>query len=113
MTAAKALADLQQMLAAMAAAVADLQAQQVVERPATSGPANLSPAIPIDVDLWDVATIALYMKRTPTFIRESIVVLPSFPPIIRLPSTTGRSRPLWRAREVVTWAEKHVEKKSA
>lgn len=61
-------------------------------------------AIPLSADLWDAAFIARYLKRTPDTVRREIVVLPSFPKPIRLPGN-GRAHALYKAREVVAWAE--------
>lgn len=68
--------------------------------------------IPVEVDLWDTAVIALYMKRKPAFIREQILPCPTFPAPIRLPSE-GRAHALYRAKEVIEWANSHQERKSA
>jgi hypothetical protein len=61
-------------------------------------------AIPLSADLWDVAFISRYVKRTPDTVRREIVVLPNFPKPIRLPGN-GRAHALYKAREVVAWAE--------
>ncbi len=61
-------------------------------------------AIPLSADLWDVAFIARYLKRSPNTVRRDIIVLPSFPKPIRLPGN-GRAHALYKAREVVAWAE--------
>ena len=68
--------------------------------------------IPVEVDLWDTNVIASYMKRKPAFIREQILPCPTFPAPIRLPSE-GRARPLYRAKEVIDWANDRQERKSA
>ena len=72
----------------------------------------VSSRIPVEVDLWDTATIAEYLKRTPQFVRETILPAPTFPAPIRLPSD-GRARALYKAREVITWANGYQERKSA
>jgi hypothetical protein len=68
------------------------------------------PTIPIDIDLWDIATIATYLKRNVQVVRERMSCLPDFPKAIRLPTTTGRAYPLYKAREVIAWANSHQEK---
>lgn len=76
---------------------------------------HLKPAIPIDIDLWDVATIAQWMKRSEDQVRERVVCLPDFPKAIRLPTTgekQSRGRPLWKAVEVMAWAEKYRDKRT-
>ena len=47
--------------------------------------------------------------------RERITALPGFPQAIRLPvmGSKGRGQPLWKAREVIAWAEKHPENRIA
>jgi hypothetical protein len=71
---------------------------------------HIHAAIPIDIDLWDMATIGAYLKRSPAMVRERIACLPSFPKAIRLPTTTGRAQPLYKATEVIAWTLKHQEK---
>lgn len=68
------------------------------------------PAIPIEVDLWDMAMIAAYLKRNVQVVRERMACLPDFPRAIRLPTSTGRTQPLWKAKEIVAWASSHQEK---
>ncbi len=73
--------------------------------------AQSSKAMPLANDLWDVATIAKYLKRNEASVRERITPLPSFPKAIRLPSKSGVGRPLYKATEVIAWVEKHKEKR--
>ncbi|WP_245774420.1 hypothetical protein [Rugamonas rubra] len=68
------------------------------------------PAIPLSVDLWDIATIAQYLKRDPQVVRERMACLPSFPRAIRLPTKSGRAQPLYNAKEVIAWVQSHQEK---
>lgn len=63
-----------------------------------------APAIPVAVALWDTNDIADYLKRSANRVRNDIVCLPTFPAPIRLP-TAGRSQALYKARDVVKWAE--------
>lgn len=72
---------------------------------------NLSPRIPIAVDLWSVREIAAYLKRSEAVVRQRITALPGFPQAIRLPVAGGRrgGQPLWKAKEVIAWTEKHQE----
>jgi hypothetical protein len=67
------------------------------------------PAIPLAVDLWDMAMVAAYFKRDPQVVRQNIACLPSFPKAIRLP-TKAKSHPLYNAKEVIEWAQQHREK---
>lgn len=70
--------------------------------------------VPIEVDLWDIKTIALYLKRDASVVRERIACLPSFPAAIRLPNIKGqRMHPLWKAIEVIAWTESYREHKTA
>jgi hypothetical protein len=48
------------------------------------------PAIPLAVDLWDIATVAQFLKREAKVVRERIAVLLDFPKAIRLPETKGQ-----------------------
>lgn len=65
------------------------------------------PTLPLSVDLWDTNCLAAYFKRSPSRVRSDIVCLPTFPRPIRLP-VEGRSQALYKAREVIAWAEKHT-----
>lgn len=64
------------------------------------------PALPVSVDLWDTEYLAAYFKRSASRVRSDIVCLPTFPKPVRLP-VAGRSQALYKAREVIAWAEKH------
>jgi hypothetical protein len=66
----------------------------------------IRPSIPLSIDLWDIETIALYLKRDPQVIRQRIACLPDFPRAIRLPSKKGRAHPLYKAKEVIEWTER-------
>jgi hypothetical protein len=71
---------------------------------------QLKPRIPVEIDLWDTKTIASFLKRSDDQVRERVVCLPDFPKAIRLPAESGgRARPLWKATEVLAWAEKYRE----
>lgn len=74
---------------------------------------QLRPAIPVAIDLWDIATIAQFLKRDDQVVRERIACLPDFPKAIRLPTVGGtRGRPLWKAAEVIAWTEQYREIKT-
>lgn len=66
-----------------------------------------APALPVSVALWDTSDIAIYLKRSANRVRSDIVTLPTFPRPIRLP-VEGRSQALYKAREVIKWAESYV-----
>lgn len=73
---------------------------------------QLRPAIPLNIDLWDVSTIAQFLKRSDDQVRERVICLPDFPKAIRLPSQSGRrGHPLYKAAEVIAWAETYRETK--
>ncbi len=75
---------------------------------------RIRPAIPLSIDLWDSETIASYLKKSSRQVRERYAVMPGFPQAIRLPSGgTEKSHPLWKASEVIRWAEKYQEKRAA
>lgn len=69
-------------------------------------------ALPVSVDLWDIERIAAYLKRSIKVVRDEVVQLPGFPRPIRIP-TSKRPHPLYKAREVVKWAESHQAEKTA
>lgn len=71
--------------------------EQLIERLA-------KPALPVSVDLWDTKYIGAYLKRSVTTVRDRVVIRPDFPKPIRL-ERGGNA--LYKAREVVAWAEKH------
>jgi len=81
----------------------------LIEKLAAALAARLPPAIPFEIDLWDVATIARLLKRNESQVRNRIVCLPDFPKAIRLPATSGPQ--LYRAAEVLAWPGKYQEKK--
>ncbi|OXJ15986.1 helix-turn-helix transcriptional regulator [Burkholderia sp. HI2500] len=62
--------------------------------------------------LWDLAELAAYLHRSEQHTRQWIITQDGFPRPIRIPSgksATERARPLWRAKDVIAWAESHVE----
>lgn len=69
--------------------------------------------IPHDVDLWDSDICAAYFKRSQRHFTDRIATLPNFPQAIRLPAPTGKSQPLYKAVEVIAFAEKYQEKRVA
>ena len=72
---------------------------------------QLRPALPVEIDLWDIATIAAYLKRSESVVRERMACLPDFPKAIRLPSTRSvRGQALYRAKEIVLWASRYQDK---
>ncbi len=73
------------------------------------------PLIPIDVALWDMATIGEFLHRNPQVVRERIACLPGFPKAVRLPTATtakrtGQTQPMYWAREIIDWAKSYQEK---
>lgn len=63
--------------------------------------------LPVAVALWDTRDIAGYLKRSTNIVRNNIVVLPTFPAPIRLPYA-GKAQALYKARDVVKWAESYA-----
>ncbi|OEZ85610.1 hypothetical protein JAB8_37920 [Janthinobacterium sp. HH106] len=82
----------------------------LIERLADAVAQRMAPSIPLAVDLWDIATIAAYLKREPGTVREQMACLPSFPKAIRLPTSKGRAQPLYNAKEVIAWVQSYREK---
>lgn len=69
------------------------------------------PAIPVEIDLWDISMVAAYLKRSESVVRERIACLPDFPKAIRPPSTkSAKGQPLYEAREVIAWARQYKDK---
>jgi hypothetical protein len=67
------------------------------------------PPLPVAIDLWDTRMISAYLKRSVDTVRDDIVTLQSFPRPIRLPVRSGaRTHALYKAREVIAWAERHT-----
>lgn len=62
-------------------------------------------SIPVEVDLWDTEHVAAYLKRSYSTVRDKIIVRPDFPRPIKLNATQERAHPLYKAREVIRWAE--------
>lgn len=66
---------------------------------------RVAPGIPVAIDLWDIETIAQYLKRKENTVRNRIICLPNFPTPIHLQNDkVGAARPLWKAAEVIQWA---------
>ena len=84
---------------------------QEIELIAVAVAARMRSAFPVEIDLWDTDRIADYMKRTSSHIRRMILPEPSFPAAILLPST-GKPNHLYRASEVIAWAESRRQRKS-
>ncbi|WP_196788649.1 AlpA family phage regulatory protein [Burkholderia cepacia] len=62
--------------------------------------------------LWDLAELAAYLHRSEQHTRQWITTQDGFPRPIRIPSgksATERARPLWRAKDVIAWAESCIE----
>ena len=78
--------------------------EKLLERLTAAIPA---PTQPISIALWDTKEIAAYLHRSVDRVYSDIVCLPSFPKPIRLP-VKGRAQALYKAREVIAWAEKHT-----
>ncbi|MBO2974542.1 AlpA family phage regulatory protein [Burkholderia pseudomallei] len=62
--------------------------------------------------LWDLAEVAAYLHRSEQHTKQWIVSRDDFPSWIRIPSgkrVAEGARLLWRAKDVIAWAESHVE----
>lgn len=66
--------------------------------------------VPLDVELWGIEDIAAYLKRSRSHVQQRYCPLPGFPRAIRLP---GGGHPLYRASEVIEWAERHRDRRRA
>ena len=83
-----------------------MSTEELLEKLLESLAKPVPPPFPIEVALWDTKNIGAYLKRSVDTVRDDIVCLPSFPRPIRLP-TSGRAQALYKAREVIKWAESH------
>ena len=80
----------------------ELQAlTQAIERIGTN-------KFPVEIDLWDASTVAAYLKISKSRLTNYYANRPDFPSPGRLPSDKGAGRPLWRAREIIKWANDTV-----
>lgn len=65
-----------------------------------------SRAIPMSIALWDVKTIALYLKTSQRHVFDRVVTQPGFPKAIRIPTPKGgQAHPRWKALEVIAYVE--------
>lgn len=97
----------------MSAERLDIQADpiDVIEELAGRIAAHLPRRIPISVELWSHAEIALYLKVSSRQVAERYAPLPGFPAAYRIPARgQGRGHPRYKASEVIAWAESHKEK---
>lgn len=84
---------------------------ELIQQMAAAVAQHLQPAIPVQIDLWDVATIARVLKRSESQVRNRLICLPDFPKAIRLPvDGGGRGKPLYRANEVLEWTRKYQDR---
>jgi hypothetical protein len=71
---------------------------------------HLPRRIPLSVDLWSHAEIALYLKVSARQVAERYAPLPGFPAAYRIPARgPGRGHPRYKASDVIAWAESHKE----
>lgn len=83
----------------------------LISRLAAAVAQQIRPSIPLEIDLWDIATIAAFLKRSEAQVRERMACLPDFPKAIRLPSSTGaRGQALYQATEVIAWTRKYQDR---
>ena len=67
-------------------------------------------AIHISRDLWDCTVVARYLKRAESTVRTTVLNHPTFPKPVRLPGASkARPASLYKAREVIAWAESFQE----
>ena len=68
------------------------------------------PSIPLEVDMWNFEMIGAYLKKNPATVRDRMACLPDFPKAHRLPTSRGRSQPLYNALEIIDWVKSYREK---
>jgi hypothetical protein len=84
----------------------------LIDRLAAAVAARLRPRIPIEYDMWDIATIADCLKCSEAQVRERLAPQPDFPKAVRLPTATGgRGQARYRATEVINWMMKYQDKR--
>lgn len=87
-----------------------MNAPDIIEQLAAAVAACITPAIPLEIDLWSAAEIGAYLKVGSRQVLERYAPLPDFPKAIRLPTPSGgQGNPRWQAAEVIAWAEKYKE----
>jgi hypothetical protein len=85
--------------------------QDLIQQMAAAVAQHLQPPIPVQIDLWDVATIARVLKFSESQVRNRLICLPDFPKAIRLPvDGGGRGKPRYRANEVLEWTRKYQDR---
>lgn len=85
--------------------------KHLIEQLAAAVAEHIKPSIPVALDLWSAKEIAAYLKRSERQVTERYAALPSFPKAIRLPVLDGgRGQPLWRAKEIMDWAQRFQDK---
>ena len=60
--------------------------------------------------LWSAADIGEYLGLSTRHVADRVVVMPTFPRAIRIPTTQGKSQPRWKPAEVEAYAEQHQER---
>lgn len=85
---------------------------ELIDRIAEAVAQRVTPAVPLGVQLWTCKGIAAYLQRSTSVVQERVVTLPGFPRAIRLPTQRPgvKGQPLWKAAEVIAWAESHKER---
>ena len=86
--------------------------EDLIEQLAEAIGKHIRPAIPLSIALWNIETVADFLQRDMTSVRQRFICRPDFPAAIRLPSASGnKAHPLYKATEVIAFAEKYREKK--
>lgn len=83
----------------------------LINRLAAAVAERIRPSIPIEYDMWDIATIAQCLKLSEAQVRERLAPQPDFPKAVRLPTSTGgRGHARYRAKDVLSWMMKYQDK---
>lgn len=83
---------------------------ELIDKLAVAVAQKVKPAVPLDVALWDIESIAVYLIVSKAQ-AQRYIAMPGFPDRARFSSEKGKGHPRWRAREVIEWAEKHFPKR--
>lgn len=84
---------------------------EVVEQFADAIARQMARRIPLSVDLWGYAEIGAFLKVSATHVAGQYATRADFPKAIRLPTLgKGLAHPRYKAREVIAWADKYLDK---
>ena len=79
----------------------------ILDKLASAVAGKIRPAVPIRVALWDSDDVSSYLRVSKNQLTR-YTPRPDFPKPIRLPTQSGGyGHPLWKAEQVIKWAESY------